>query len=74
MVDNPKTCENSCLFVCLLFLHGFGGKLHQHAINGAYPPKKSEPSHVSLSKESDGTHGLKNQAPVSGTRGWVLIF
>ena len=30
--------------------------------HGAYPPKESEPSHVSQSKESDGTHGLKNQA------------
>ena len=35
--------------------------------HGAYPPKKSEPSHMSQSKESDGTHGLKNQVPSSRT-------
>ena len=32
-----------------------GGKCTGMLFHGAYPPKKSEPSHVSQSKESDGT-------------------
>ena len=73
-VDNGRQSKNLwkllktnvfVFFYC--FCMALGWKCTSMLFHGAYPPKESEPSHVSQSKESDGTNGLKNQVPVSRT-------